>query len=504
MAKVLWTQKQDIGPRPRAGHAMAYDATRGRVVLFGGDTLAGARLGDTWEWDGDSWTQLQDIGPAPRAFHAMAFDSLRNRTVLFGGRGADGRLGDTWEWDGADWTQVADSGPSRRSGHAMAFDSQRQRIVLFGGESDEEATRFNDTWEWDGNEWVQQADSGPSARVHAAMAFDSTRNRLVLFGGAAENAGLGDTWEWDGTAWTEEANFGPDACAAAAMVFKGTRVALFGGISSIVSAANLPQPSLFSRSWEWNGRHWTARQDMGPGFRVYHAMAFDSARSRVVLFGGSQVPPRVGTANSVQGDTWEQFESGAASTQPPPATVTIAGVAVDPNPAAEGQPVTITVTLAGPAPADVAVEVAIAGSWSDVVRIPAQATEGRSEVPSGAGHTPGVYIVTARAGTSEASTQLTILPSVPVDIVGLTASPNPIAPGQTLTITVTLAGPVPEPTSVLITADQQPFGTIPIAPGAINGEIQLEIPAGTPTMTVLFRAESGGSQAETTLQINAP
>jgi hypothetical protein len=53
-------------------------------------------------------------------------------------------------------------------------------------------------------------------------------------------------------------------------------------------------------------------------------------------------------------------------------------------------------------------------------------------------------------------------------------------------------------------ADQQPFGTIPIAPGAINGEIQLEIPAGTPTMTVLFRAESGGSQAETTLQINAP
>jgi hypothetical protein len=385
----------------------------------------------------------------------------------------------------------------------MAFDGLRQRIVLIGGESDAEATRFNDTWEWDGNEWVQQADSGPSARVHPAMAFDSTRNRLVLFGGAAENAGLGDTWEWDGTAWTEEADFGPDPCAGAAMVFKGARVALFGGVASIVPPTE-PQPSLFSRSWEWNGRHWTARQDMGPGFRVFHAMAFDAARSRVVLFGGSQVPSSVATANSVRGDTWEQFESGAASTEPPPPTVTVASVAVDPNPATAGQTVIITVTLAGPAPADVAVELLIDGNPFDAVQIPAQEIQGGLQLPIPAGQPPGDMIVTARAGTSEAGTLLTILPSVPVDIIELTASPNPIAPGQTLTITVTLAGPAPDAASVLITADQQPFGTIPIAPGAINGEIQLEIPAGTPTMTVLFRAESGGSQAETTLQITAP
>jgi hypothetical protein len=99
MAKVLWTQKQDMGPRPRVGHAMTYDATRRRVVLFGGDALANLLFGDTWEWDGDSWTQVQDLGPAARAFHAMAFDSARRRTVLFGGRGTNGILGDTWEWD---------------------------------------------------------------------------------------------------------------------------------------------------------------------------------------------------------------------------------------------------------------------------------------------------------------------------------------------------------------------------------------------------------------------
>src|SRR5262249_47943874 len=107
MARVLWTQKQDIGPKPRAGHAMTYDANRRRVVLFGGDSLNdGLLFGETWEWDGENWTQVQDIGPSPRAFHAMAYDSARRRSVLFGGRTTAGRTGDTWEWDGESWTQV--------------------------------------------------------------------------------------------------------------------------------------------------------------------------------------------------------------------------------------------------------------------------------------------------------------------------------------------------------------------------------------------------------------
>jgi hypothetical protein len=34
---------------------MAYDAARGRVVLFGGWTFDGTPLGDTWTWDGATW-----------------------------------------------------------------------------------------------------------------------------------------------------------------------------------------------------------------------------------------------------------------------------------------------------------------------------------------------------------------------------------------------------------------------------------------------------------------
>jgi len=312
MTKVLWVQKQDIGPRPRAGHAMAFDVARQRVTLFGGDSLAGTLLGDTWVWDGESWTQVQDIGPSARAFHAAAYDSARARVVLFGGRTGAGLVADTWEWDGDDWTQLADSGPSRRYGHAVTFDANRKRIVLFGGRSDTGA-HINDTWEWDGNEWVQQADTGPSARAHAAMAFDSTRNRVVLFGGVAgvtASLAFGDTWEWDGTAWTEEANFGPDPCLAGTIVFNGTRCSLYGGIQSLSAT---PAPEVFSRSWEWDGKHWTARQDMGPGPRAFHGAAYDGVRSRVVLFGGTSAalsPPP--PADNIFGDTWEQFQAGLA------------------------------------------------------------------------------------------------------------------------------------------------------------------------------------------------
>jgi hypothetical protein len=36
MAKLLWSQRQDMGPSPRWSHAMAFDAVRKRTVLFGG------------------------------------------------------------------------------------------------------------------------------------------------------------------------------------------------------------------------------------------------------------------------------------------------------------------------------------------------------------------------------------------------------------------------------------------------------------------------------------
>jgi hypothetical protein len=402
MARVLWTQKEDIGPPARIGHAMVYDLARQRVTLFGGDSLNGTLHRDTWEWDGENWTQVQDIGPSGRASHAMAHDSARGRTVLFGGRPQAGALGDTWEWDGESWTQVADSGPLSRFDHAMTFDSARGRVVLFGGD-DGNGAFFNDTWEWDGTDWVQQEDTGPSARSGAAMAFDATRARTVLFGGASGAAGLGDTWEWDGTAWTQETDFGPDPCTRAAMAFNGSGIALYGGIANIAPNANA---ALFGITWDWNGQHWTARQDMGPGPRVGHTLAFDSTRSRIVLFGGVSVAPSAADApQNVRGDTWEQIR--AATTGP---IVELASLEITPDPVPQGTEATFTVTLVSPAPAPVTVELLVDGSPEPfaLIEIFPPETTGSTQLLIPPGTEPGPIPIIARVGASQVSATLTI------------------------------------------------------------------------------------------------
>ena len=47
--------------------------------------------------DGNLWRQNEDIGPIPRSHHAMAYDAKRDRVVLFGGFGSVAPFGDTWE-----------------------------------------------------------------------------------------------------------------------------------------------------------------------------------------------------------------------------------------------------------------------------------------------------------------------------------------------------------------------------------------------------------------------
>ena len=300
----LWTQRQDIGPSARFGHALAYDAARSRTLLVGGDAV-GALLHDTWLWDGETWTQVEDIGPSGRAGHAIAYDAARERVVLFGGRNASA-LSDTWEWDGTAWTQVEDTGPTARSRHALAYDSGRSRVVLFGGE-DAAFALLGDTWEWDGDEWTQVADTGPAPRAGHAMCFDGPGARTLLYGGAVSS----DTWSWNGALWTELNDVGPAPCDGTALVSTGQSTILFGGID-----AATPTPSLYRRTWELNGTDWTERQDIAPAPRFAHGMAFDSARARVVLHGGGAAAPATLTAADLLADTGSSPRGRRAWTRP--------------------------------------------------------------------------------------------------------------------------------------------------------------------------------------------
>jgi hypothetical protein len=242
---------------------MAYDSQRGKTVMFGGDHITSGGqhyyVADTWEWDGSVWTLATSIGPAPRAYHAMAYDSSRGRTVLFGGQRQYSNImfSDTWEWDGTNWTQVASAGPVGRIGHAMVYDSQRGKAVMFGGTMPSVGFA-GDTWEWDGSTWAQVASAGPPPRFDHAMAYDSQRGRTVLFSGFVMGGFLGDTWEWDGTNWTQVASAGPVGRYFHGMAYDSQRgnTVLFGGF--MVN-------NVLGDTWEWNGGSSSTATTFGTG-----------------------------------------------------------------------------------------------------------------------------------------------------------------------------------------------------------------------------------------------
>lgn len=206
-----WTQKSPASSPPaRYAHAMAYDAARSQVVLFGGAAGAGEYYGDTWVWDGTTWTQkLPPNNPPARVGHAMAYDAARGQVVLFGGSTSVAFFNDTWVWDGTTWMQKFPtvSPPARNNGQFLAYDEARGQVVLFGGTTLVPYTNADDTWVWDGVTWTQKfPSSSPPGRSTHAMAYDVARREVVLFGGsgsATSVVNLADTWVWDGNIWTQ-------------------------------------------------------------------------------------------------------------------------------------------------------------------------------------------------------------------------------------------------------------------------------------------------------------
>ena len=101
-------------------------------------------------------------------------------------------------------------------------------------------------------------------------------------------------------------------------------------------------PVLFGVTWEWDGAHWTARQDIGVSARFGHAMAFDTIRQRAVLFGGLGRPDNADPAGPTKGDTWEHADVVNAAAGP-----RLASLDATPSPISAGQTLIVSVQLAG-------------------------------------------------------------------------------------------------------------------------------------------------------------
>lgn len=206
-----WTKVASSGPSPRGRHVTALDPAANRAILFGGRYSTGGEsfttYDDVWAFDFASsvWTQVQTTGTAPsgRANSAAIVDATKNRLVVFGGdTSKNGNVlspaGDTWALDlgsGA-WTQIATSGtnPPAREFHEMAVDPVGHVAYVFAGANANAFTGsfFSDVWALDlvKDAWSEVATTGtgPGGRIEGALVYDTVAKRLVAFAGHDDGA----------------------------------------------------------------------------------------------------------------------------------------------------------------------------------------------------------------------------------------------------------------------------------------------------------------------------
>jgi hypothetical protein len=230
---------------------------------------------------------------APKTDHAVGvYDPRLKRVVLIGGPGdpAAGQRDRIWSWSGSQWEPVGDDGPPGRVNAAAAYDAARDRLVVAGGSRksapDGGWQVVGDSWERDARGWRAIADLTP--RDHHAMVPDG-HGGLLLYGGipaTRSDPWPTDTWRLRDRAWQRVATDGPGGRGRTALAYDSRRrqVVLFGGVGA--PGADGSQAFL-NDTWTWDGTRWAKAASDGPRGRYAHAMVFDEKAGVVLLYGGA-------------------------------------------------------------------------------------------------------------------------------------------------------------------------------------------------------------------------
>lgn len=149
---------------------------------------------------------------------------------------------------------------------------------------------------------AQQPDPGVR-NAHAAV-YDSRDHALLLFGGATATDVRADLWGWRAGSWQPSPATGPAPRTFPAMAYDSARdeVVLFGG-SRVLFGDGTAAPAMLDDTWVLRGDEWIRVAGVGPGPRAEAAVAYDSRRGRTVMFGGWLTSPGGGVTRL--GDTWE-------------------------------------------------------------------------------------------------------------------------------------------------------------------------------------------------------
>src|SRR5580765_1023074 len=320
-----WSVLTSAGTAPpnRVNHTAVYDASRDRMVVFGGATFGGTLLSDVWALSlsgTPTWTQLTPGGtpPSPRSSHVAIYDAPRDQMVIWGGKNPDDpdAMNDVMalSFSGAGtWSLITTAmSPPVRFGATAIADLPRDRMVIFSG-LDEQQRVLTDTWSLsltDPPNWTRLFPTGglPYRPDNFASIYDPVRQQMV--------ASLGDEF-WSlgnlsGTpAWSELNLVGeaPLPRAGATVVYDSARqqLVLFGGTTPYGTSRDLWRYAIGAGLWSRVPRvaSWPIPREDAAGI-------YDSAGDRMMLFGGNGliVTGSFDGQHALQNDTWQLARAG--------------------------------------------------------------------------------------------------------------------------------------------------------------------------------------------------
>lgn len=365
-----WSLAATGGPPNASETTLAYDP-KTRTVMWMGYT---AGLQVQWQWDGTRW-EATPVGAAGGTLTGAAAVTDASGPFLFGGYLKNvGPVATQLAWDGTAWRSpsipIAVSG---RQGMGVALDTRRRRLQVFGDSTGIQAAT-SEAWELVGAEWKLASSAFPLRDQNESVAvYDDAQQATVIVKAGSSTAwdgikwsattptpniltprlafvpGVGDalvgtpavgimrpvqvhvrgmadgpwTLQGEGPPERSEAALGYDPIARKLVMFGGT-----GGALSIVSYE-------LNDTWLWDPttRVWSEASPLiQPAVRSSASIAWDAARQRLVLVGGS------GVGALALGDAWE-WDRDLESWQ----SILVTGDA-------PGRPVGFVPSLAVPAP----------------------------------------------------------------------------------------------------------------------------------------------------------
>jgi N-acetylneuraminic acid mutarotase len=348
---------QTNSPMPtRRGAAGAAIANGVLHVMGGFDGNMELATNEAFSPDRDeaAWKGLfTSTAPPNRTAHSSVYDTTNNRMIVFGGAtgewvGAPQLLNDAWVLADADgsgthaWTQLQPIGtpPSPMGLHAAVYDKTTNRMIVYGGDTSigNCFKAVNDTWVLTNAnglgataEWIRLpvGDALPNLRQRLRAVYDGGSNRLIVFGGNSNACGgssnevwmlshangIGGNGEGELRTWTQlkPAGIGPEPIEGHAVAYDAAnnRMIVYGGVTSkgfvndVWVLTNANGTGIESPTW--------VRLDPSgnlPDPRYLHTAVYDPAGNQLIVFSG------VTNVTSAANDVWVLSNANGLGAKP--------------------------------------------------------------------------------------------------------------------------------------------------------------------------------------------